>query len=735
MTLVALVLWAAGASLSSATNTSSVPGPAGLLVPRLPGQAGPAGVVALVVYNTGVGDDGALLPDGTVDPHYRLVQSPDLAFPGPDARVAVSSGWPYGQWAEDGPDSKWISPRPDIAEGNSGGTYIYRTTVDLTGLDPTTAVIAGQWATDNDGLDILLNGNSTGNQNYPGLHFGTFAPFTTTNGFSAGTNTLDFIVHQSGAGTPTGLRVELRGTASLPCLDCDLPKPPVVSITSPADGEIFCPGTNVAVNVEATAQTGDITQVELYAGSALVGTQTGAPPYRFTLSALPVGDYGLTARAMNSQGQSAVSGPVNIAFTQLCPDRIGIVAVPGDPEIAPLKAVIYDMGLGAVVIDPAHLGSESIQGFKAWVWLASAGGTAVVTGSTLSLLQQAIAQGVSLYFIGEGLASTVASLDDPKAWAALLHIEPRPIGGGDGLVHLLREVPIHPVVQGMFGTGAVEDFPYELSIGGTATADTQVLGTWAGSDVLAAFPRDDGAAAGPARIVTQLFDAWSGTDAVSQEERKKLFQNAVSWLLRWTPCSIYSLSLEMDATNAVSVGSPFTYTLRVQQEGECEATGVLVTNQLPSQVQFLGAESTQGSFQEQGGLVTFRVGHLSSAAATILKIKVLALESGTVTNCAEAHGDGEQFVSANSGCHVVELTPGDDPRPALSLRPLSGNALQLQLKGAPGVPYTIESSGDLKQWAPWTNLVLTAVSNSWTQPASLGLRFYRALRMGSSFGK
>ena len=41
-------------------------------------------------------------------------------------------------------------------------SYTYRTTFNLSGFDPTTASLTGQWAADNEGPNVLLNGISTG---------------------------------------------------------------------------------------------------------------------------------------------------------------------------------------------------------------------------------------------------------------------------------------------------------------------------------------------------------------------------------------------------------------------------------------------------------------------------------------------------------------------------------------------------------------------------------------------
>ncbi|MGI9242491.1 MAG: immunoglobulin domain-containing protein [Verrucomicrobiales bacterium] len=176
------------------------------------------------LFNTGVDDDGNLLPgNGAVDPHYTITLSPDPALPGPDA-VTLTPGFPVGPWIAEGPDSRWIAPATISANGNEG-EWRYQISFDLTGFNEATASITGEWAVDNGGVDILLNGNSTGNFNDAG--FGGFTPFTIPAGFIDGVNTLEFIVSNAPSGAnPTGLRVKVRGTVEVPGEPPSISQPP-----------------------------------------------------------------------------------------------------------------------------------------------------------------------------------------------------------------------------------------------------------------------------------------------------------------------------------------------------------------------------------------------------------------------------------------------------------------------------------------------------------------------------
>lgn len=92
----------------------------------------------------------------------------------------------------------------------------YDISFNLAGLNPATAVIAGQFAADNNAV-IYLNGASTGITS-PTLGFSSFTPFTVSSGFLPGLNTLEFQVTNfadvAPFGGPTGLQVNFtRKTA------------------------------------------------------------------------------------------------------------------------------------------------------------------------------------------------------------------------------------------------------------------------------------------------------------------------------------------------------------------------------------------------------------------------------------------------------------------------------------------------------------------------------------------
>jgi hypothetical protein len=70
--------------------------------------------------------------------------------------------------------------------------------------------LSGQWATDNAGIDILVNGAGTANPN--NAQFVNWTPFSLVGVFGSGLNTVDFVLNNAPPNdNPTGVRVEISG--------------------------------------------------------------------------------------------------------------------------------------------------------------------------------------------------------------------------------------------------------------------------------------------------------------------------------------------------------------------------------------------------------------------------------------------------------------------------------------------------------------------------------------------
>ena len=183
----------------------------------------PSHAVAITgLFNTGADASNLALTggNGVVDMHYQILSSTSPGYAGNQAVTYFNAAY-----AANDANSRWISLS---ANGNPGSnTTVYRTTFDLTGFDPLTALITGNWGTDNAG-SIFLNGVDSG---LSSSGFGSLLGFSLNSGFVAGVNTLDFEVRDFGQ--PTALRVDdLAGTVSLLDPGNTVPEPTSIALLS-----------------------------------------------------------------------------------------------------------------------------------------------------------------------------------------------------------------------------------------------------------------------------------------------------------------------------------------------------------------------------------------------------------------------------------------------------------------------------------------------------------------------
>ncbi|MER8044638.1 hypothetical protein [Streptomyces sp. NPDC094032] len=94
---------------------------------------------------------------------------------------------------------------------------------------------------------------------------------------------------------------------------------------------------------------------------------------------------------------------------------------------------------------------------------------------------------------------------------------------------------------------------------------------------------------------------------------------------------------DLDVTKAaddttVTVGQTVSYRVTVHNAGPSPATGVTVTDRLPSGLAFLSAEASRGAYDAGTGLWT--VGDLAVGARATLTLRAKATKTGLVTNTA-----------------------------------------------------------------------------------------------------
>ena len=89
---------------------------------------------------------------------------------------------------------------------------------------------------------------------------------------------------------------------------------PTVSLTSPAPGASYTAPATIALTATASDPENELTEVEFYAGSTRLGSDSSAP-YSFSWSGVAAGTYTLTAVARDAAGASATSSAVTVTVT------------------------------------------------------------------------------------------------------------------------------------------------------------------------------------------------------------------------------------------------------------------------------------------------------------------------------------------------------------------------------------------------------------------------------------
>jgi uncharacterized repeat protein (TIGR01451 family) len=128
----------------------------------------------------------------------------------------------------------------------------------------------------------------------------------------------------------------------------------------------------------------------------------------------------------------------------------------------------------------------------------------------------------------------------------------------------------------------------------------------------------------------------------------------------------------------VIAGNNLTYTLAVTNLGPSVATNVSVTHLLPPNVTFVSASASQGTFSQQGGVVTFSLGRMVARGTASLTVVVQPNDTGanyTMFSTASVSSEQPDSVPGNNTANVsTTVTPASSdvsvaiaavPNPAL----------------------------------------------------------------------
>jgi hypothetical protein len=184
--------------------------------------------VKIPVFNTGVGAATEGVPDPhwqvvavEIDPRWQIAPVQRTAGFQPHPAIVFKPNYPCYNVMHSS-DSQWITP--EFSQEMAPGLYTFRTTFDLSGLDPATAILHGGFAVDNHVEAIRLNGHDVPVPQHSehGQWLGSRL-FEIRRGFVEKINTLDFVVRNDPSKKPssfhgdclTALQVKLDGSAAV----------------------------------------------------------------------------------------------------------------------------------------------------------------------------------------------------------------------------------------------------------------------------------------------------------------------------------------------------------------------------------------------------------------------------------------------------------------------------------------------------------------------------------------
>jgi hypothetical protein len=287
----------------------------------------------------------------------------------------------------------------------------------LDGVDVTKpAKLSGIWYENETGVDILINGQSTGNT-FPvaASSNGKFStPFAVTNGFVPGLNTLDFVVSRAAAA--------FNGSYQESALRVDM-SDPIVQLT--AVGSPLAPGVPIITNqpVSQTVRDAGTTGPGAVARFSVVAL--GRPPlnYQWWADGAPVG--GATNRTLTFLSPS--SGAQGTNFTVVVSNDSGSITshvavltllTTNQPPIAPnYNFTVYsnttlNVSIFTLFSNASDLDNDALT-FAGFDGTSTNGGSIVQAGILLGYTPVADYVGHDLftYSISDGINTTAGAIN------------------------------------------------------------------------------------------------------------------------------------------------------------------------------------------------------------------------------------------------------------------------------------------------------------------------------------
>jgi uncharacterized repeat protein (TIGR01451 family) len=213
-------------------------------------------------------------------------------------------------------------------------------------------------------------------------------------------------------------------------------------------------------------------------------------------------------------------------------------------------------------------------------------------------------------------------------------------------------------------------------------------------DITVTAPTTTGAIATSAEVSSNTFDPEKSNNA-----------NTLATSIEEIPPITTDLSVtRTDAPNPVVIGENYTYILTVKNSDASDATGVILTENLPSEVNFVSATASQGNaFLTFDGKVTANLGEIEKGNEATVSVTVTPFAAGNLVSTTEVTGnevDSNLFNNSLISTKTVgSITPANADLEldytADNLNPDVGDRLALTLtitNQGPGIASSIQVS-------------------------------------------
>ncbi|MDA1275928.1 MAG: Ig-like domain-containing protein, partial [Verrucomicrobia bacterium] len=507
--------------------------------------------------------------------------------------------------------------------------------------------------------------------------------------------------------------------------------PPTIRIINPLNGSALTTPAEITITADASDRDGNVQSVEFFVGSILLETRV-QPPFSVIWENDAAGEYSLTAVATDNEGAQTIAEPVRLLVKRgIAASEVAIVRNFPDPEIRKIQDYLLELGLSSQVFDQEGFTFQSVNDYQLIIWDDLGALEGGLTANDVRVFREAQQNRIPLYMIGDVVASSGAALTGSSRtdWEQLTHLALRSSGTATSVIEPNQSIE-HAVLQGHFGV--VTGFAYPPGIASVVQPGSGVvsLARSGASDVLVAYEADNFT---QTRSVTQSFLASNGTDSRSITERKRLFKNAVVWLLNRGFHALTDISLTVSGPeNPVKAGEEFAYSVIIRHRGEISGTGIEFTLDLPNGVRFVRGDFIQGSLEPVDGAVIYQLGNMDNGQQTTLVLSLVPTLSGSLQLRATVSGnEPDPVLTNNTDLLEISVAPGSAPTnpPAVTLSRLGTGQIDLQVLNESRQPLRIQSSADLVKWLDVTNTtarsLLLPIGNA-GDPKSTNL-FYRVV--------